>query len=224
MRRTPAENINLPPALLSRFDIMWLILDRADIDSDLALARHVLHVHRHAAPPALDFQPLESSVLRAYVAAAREVVPFVPRDLTDYIATAYSSLRQEEASEEAPPSYTTARTLLSIIRLSEVCSTPFLLWFPCLCTQAQDSGLAFSGAPCTSLLFRRQVVQGPCLQAGRAHVWCTSEDWTQCAWRQPQGLQNEVLVCASRGRFCSPWPGCGSPPKWRRATWTRPCG
>ena len=29
-RRSPAENIALPAALLSRFDLMWLILDKAD--------------------------------------------------------------------------------------------------------------------------------------------------------------------------------------------------
>lgn len=167
MRRTPAENINLPPALLSRFDIMWLILDRADMDSDLAMARHVLHVHQHSAPPALDFTPLDSATLRwashvqivisfqlqcsfpyfssydlgwrwdaisdigliwtvncyflrAYISSARQVVPYVPRDLTEYMASAYSALRQEEAQSDAPHSYTTARTLLSIIRLSEV--------------------------------------------------------------------------------------------------------
>ncbi|CAK9204886.1 unnamed protein product [Sphagnum troendelagicum] len=119
MRRTPAENINLPPALLSRFDLMWLILDRADMDSDLAMARHVLYVHQHSAPPAIDFTPLDSSTLRAYVASARRVVPYVPRDLTEYIASAYAILRQEEAESDTPHSYTTARTLLSIIRISE---------------------------------------------------------------------------------------------------------
>eukprot|EP00850_Spirogloea_muscicola_P023878 SM000399S14704 [mRNA] locus=s399:46565:50072:- [translate_table: standard] len=119
MRRTPAENINLPPALLSRFDIMFLILDRADLDADIALARHVLHVHQHSAPPTLDFEPLDAMTLRAYVAAAQRHRPSVPRELTDYIAAAYAALRQEEAQSDAPHSYTTARTLLSILRLSE---------------------------------------------------------------------------------------------------------
>ena len=30
-KRTPAENINLPAALLSRFDILWLMLDEVSI-------------------------------------------------------------------------------------------------------------------------------------------------------------------------------------------------
>ena len=48
---TPQENINLPAALLSRFDLMWLILDTASAESDIALAHHVLHVHREGRPP-----------------------------------------------------------------------------------------------------------------------------------------------------------------------------
>lgn len=39
--KKPHENINLPAALLSRFDIIFLLLDQADIDSDLRLAKHV---------------------------------------------------------------------------------------------------------------------------------------------------------------------------------------
>ena len=50
---TPQENMNLPAALLSRFDLMWLILDKPNFDSDFALARHVLHVHRDGKPPVL---------------------------------------------------------------------------------------------------------------------------------------------------------------------------
>ncbi|XP_074316028.1 DNA replication licensing factor MCM7 isoform X2 [Silene latifolia] len=118
LRRTPAENINLPPALLSRFDLLWLILDKADMDTDLELARHVVYVHQNRESPALGFTPLEPSVLRAYIASARKVSPSVPRELEEYISTAYSSIRQEEARSDTPHSYTTIRTLLSILRLS----------------------------------------------------------------------------------------------------------
>ncbi|XP_021768765.1 DNA replication licensing factor MCM7 [Chenopodium quinoa] len=118
LRRTPAENINLPPALLSRFDLLWLILDKADMDTDLELARHVVYVHQNKESPALGFTPLEPSVLRAYIASARKVSPSVPRELEEYIASAYSSIRQEEARSDTPHSYTTIRTLLSILRLS----------------------------------------------------------------------------------------------------------
>ncbi|KAI3990126.1 hypothetical protein MKX01_029104 [Papaver californicum] len=118
LRRTPAENINLPPALLSRFDLLWLILDRADMDSDLEMARHVVYVHQHSKSPALGFAPLDASVLRAYISTARKICPHVPKELEEYIATVYSSIRQDEAKSNAPHSYTTIRTLLSIIRLS----------------------------------------------------------------------------------------------------------
>ena len=59
-------------------------------------------------------------VFRAYIASARKVSPSVPRDLEEYIASAYSSIRQEEAQSDTPHSYTTVRTLLSILRLSAV--------------------------------------------------------------------------------------------------------
>ncbi|XP_073054142.1 DNA replication licensing factor MCM7-like [Primulina eburnea] len=118
LRRTPAENINLPPALLSRFDLLWLILDRADMDTDLEMARHVLHVHQAKESPDLGFTPLEPSVIRAYISAARKLSPAVPKELEEYIASAYSSIRQEEAKSSTPHSYTTVRTLLSILRIS----------------------------------------------------------------------------------------------------------
>ena len=41
----PHENINLPAALLSRFDIIFLLLDQADSKLDTQLAIHVTSVH-----------------------------------------------------------------------------------------------------------------------------------------------------------------------------------
>eukprot|EP00898_Chlorokybus_atmophyticus_P003807 jgi/Chlat1/4427/Chrsp29S04389 len=119
MRRTPAANINMPAALLSRFDILWLMLDRPDEDADARMAQHVLHVHQKHAPPPLDFEPLDAATLRAYIATARKYAPHFPEELTDYVTTAYSSMRQDEKNSDSPHTYTTARTLLSILRLSQ---------------------------------------------------------------------------------------------------------
>ena len=50
-RISPVENINLPAALLSRFDILFLILDTPSREHDEQLARHVTHVHMHSSHP-----------------------------------------------------------------------------------------------------------------------------------------------------------------------------
>ena len=50
--KTPAQNINMPESLLSRFDIMFLLLDIADKSKDKDLATHILHVHMHSQAPA----------------------------------------------------------------------------------------------------------------------------------------------------------------------------
>lgn len=40
-KRSVEHNIQLPAALLSRFDLLWLIQDKADRDTDLRLAFQV---------------------------------------------------------------------------------------------------------------------------------------------------------------------------------------
>jgi len=121
-RRTPAENINLPAALLSRFDLLWLILDEVNDDTDKQLAAHVLSVHRTGAPPVRPGanDALSPDTLRAYIAQAKTYEPHVPPELTDYIAAVYAEMRQMEKSEgEMSHTYTTPRTLLSILRLAQ---------------------------------------------------------------------------------------------------------
>ena len=52
-RRSPSENIALPAALLSRFDLVWLILDRADDHMVRAAAQPAPaspHPHRQQSP------------------------------------------------------------------------------------------------------------------------------------------------------------------------------
>merc|ERR1711998_206648 len=46
----PVDNIDLPPALLSRFDLLFLLLDPVDNEKDKKLAMHVCKVHTSYKP------------------------------------------------------------------------------------------------------------------------------------------------------------------------------
>ena len=45
--RTPNENIQLQPSLLSRFDLLFILLDTIDVDNDRKIADHVVRMHRY---------------------------------------------------------------------------------------------------------------------------------------------------------------------------------
>mmetsp|Transcript_10865 Transcript_10865/g.33526 ORF Transcript_10865/g.33526 Transcript_10865/m.33526 type:complete len:139 (-) Transcript_10865:1231-1647(-) len=45
--RRPQENVGLPDSLLSRFDLLFIVLDNIDIDSDSHIAQHVLTSHQY---------------------------------------------------------------------------------------------------------------------------------------------------------------------------------
>ena len=121
-RLTPTQNINLPAALLSRFDLLFLILDKPDEDGDLALARHITYVHQHGRHPPLDFEPLEPAFIRAYIAEARQIDPWVPKEVSSSLVESYVAMRAKEVRDAAAAneqSVMTARRLLSILRLSQ---------------------------------------------------------------------------------------------------------
>ncbi|CAN0344498.1 unnamed protein product [Pylaiella littoralis] len=120
-RRAMSENINLPNSLLSRFDLLFLILDKADMESDIALARHVTFVHQFKKNPELDFEPFDPKFLKLYISQARMLEPHVPEELTSYIVEAYVALRAQSGQDAKNGDQTimTARQLLSILRLSQ---------------------------------------------------------------------------------------------------------
>ncbi|MDP2436577.1 MAG: AAA family ATPase [archaeon] len=118
-KRSPSENINLPAALLSRFDLLFLLLDKHDPISDMAFARHVLYVHTHNTHPPLEFTAATSEFLRAYVSFARLIDPHIPHLLSDYIVNCYVNMRERMQLEGNQGTYITARTLLAIMRLAQ---------------------------------------------------------------------------------------------------------
>ncbi|KAF1987815.1 MCM-domain-containing protein [Aulographum hederae CBS 113979] len=122
-RISPVENINLPAALLSRFDVLFLILDTPSRDADEELARHVTYVHIHNRHPESEagevFSPAE---VRQWVARARSFRPVVPKSVADYLTGAYVKMRGQAKRDEGSKkafTHTSPRTLLGILRLSQ---------------------------------------------------------------------------------------------------------
>merc|ERR550532_2213221 len=58
-KKSIEHNIQLPAALLSRFDLLWLIQDKPERENDLRLAQHITYVHQHNVQPPTQFTPLE---------------------------------------------------------------------------------------------------------------------------------------------------------------------
>lgn len=48
--KTPMENIGLQDSLLSRFDLLFIVLDQMDAEQDREVADHVLRMHRYRDP------------------------------------------------------------------------------------------------------------------------------------------------------------------------------
>ncbi|CAK7202363.1 DNA replication licensing factor MCM7 [Sporothrix eucalyptigena] len=124
-RISPVENINLPAALLSRFDIIFLLLDTPSRDTDAQLAKHVAYVHMHSRHPNIGagdeivFTPHE---VRSYVARARTYRPVVPEEVSEYMVKTYVRMRDQQKRAEKRGkqfTHTTPRTLLGVVRLAQ---------------------------------------------------------------------------------------------------------
>ena len=129
-----SEQIDLPPALLSRFDIIFSMIDRPQADRDRELAEHVLKGHRvgeiarrrEAGSATEETQELEApytphfgpDFLRKYVAYAKRIYPVMTDEAMGIIERKYLEIRKTgEAAGSSVP--ITPRQLEAIIRLSE---------------------------------------------------------------------------------------------------------
>ncbi len=65
--KTPMENIALPDSLLSRFDLLFVVLDTMDVEKDMRISDHVLRMHRYRRPGEPDGQVLIESSVRVCV-------------------------------------------------------------------------------------------------------------------------------------------------------------
>lgn len=112
------DNLQIPPALLSRFDLLWLIKDNPNQIRDIELAQHITSVHcAPDKPPPCDYDAIDMKVMRKYIALCKTKNPYIPRQLTKQLEQIYLDIRARKRGG-SDVMFTSPRSLLAIIRLS----------------------------------------------------------------------------------------------------------
>ena len=114
------ENIKLPPTLLSRFDLIYLILDKPNADSDRRLARHLVSLyHAGAGQKAAEEGTVDQAFLRDYIAFARgSIQPEIGQEAVEVLVGGYLEMRAL-GGRGAKTISATPRQLESLIRISQ---------------------------------------------------------------------------------------------------------
>jgi DNA replication licensing factor MCM4 len=135
-------NIDLPPTLISRFDLLYLVLDKIDEVSDRRLAKHLVSLYLEDRPDtsgqdilvransssphtfvALKSSPLQPvETLTAYITYARSRIhPVLTEEASDALVKSYVEMRKvgEDIRTQERRITATTRQLESMIRLSE---------------------------------------------------------------------------------------------------------
>ncbi|MEM4540267.1 MAG: minichromosome maintenance protein MCM [Archaeoglobaceae archaeon] len=133
-RFTPvAEQIDLSPTLLSRFDLIFIMTDEPGEERDKQLASHILSMHQlgemlekfkgsslreDLKSKIAKIEPaIDPELFRKYIAYAKNIYPVLSEEAKQRIEEFYVSLRSKAKDNSPVP--ITARQLESIVRLAE---------------------------------------------------------------------------------------------------------
>ena len=113
------ENIRLTPTLLSRFDLIYLVLDKPNAVTDRRLARHLVNLYYDV--PTARKPELKKKELAEYISYARENIhPKLTNEAGDALVEGYVDMRRLGINHQTAKVITsTPRQLESLIRLSE---------------------------------------------------------------------------------------------------------
>jgi len=134
-----ADQIDLPPSLISRFDLIFLIADIPNEASDARISDHILRTQRagqakvrqaHRVADETDLLILQEAsnvepliapaTLRKYIAYARRFIfPALTPEADAKLREFYQEMRRKASSDPDSPVPVTARQLEALVRLAE---------------------------------------------------------------------------------------------------------
>lgn len=120
VHKSVTENLDLPPALLSRFDLLWLIKDRPETANDKRLGDFITHIHSHPdEQQTVDSSVIDMKSMRRYIELCKTKNPVIPAALDKKLEEIYLGIRALKRSNAGADSlFTSPRSLLAIIRMS----------------------------------------------------------------------------------------------------------
>jgi len=114
-----AKQIDLPPTLINRFDLIFPIKDVPNKNKDEEMASHILNLH---ISPNFDKPEVSTELLRKYIAYARQKIkPKLTQEAEQEIRKYYVDMRNKESGEESAVKSIpiSARQLEALVRLAE---------------------------------------------------------------------------------------------------------
>ncbi|EFA74963.1 MCM family protein [Heterostelium album PN500] len=112
------HNLSIGAALISRFDLFFIVTDQANPEQDKQIAQHIVAVHQRKQGLTQEFSLTE---IKNYIGYAKLIKPVITTESADLLEYYYSKLRQDVSlSGTGNVAYRiTVRQLESLVRLSE---------------------------------------------------------------------------------------------------------
>nr|GMC99814.1 DNA replication licensing factor MCM6 [Ipomoea batatas] len=118
-------NVALPPAILSRFDLVYVMIDDPDDQTDYHIAHHIVRLHQKredSLAPAFT-----TAQLKRYIAYAKTLKPKLTPEARKLLVDSYVALRRGDTAPGSRVAYRmTVRQLEALIRLSEAIARSYL--------------------------------------------------------------------------------------------------
>jgi DNA replication licensing factor MCM4 len=121
-RMSVVDNVQLPPTLLSRFDLIYLVLDKPNAASDRQLARHIVSLYlRDGERRRVADDDIGIETLTDYISFAKRTCnPAISDEARDELVNGYVAMRRLGGGAGGRKTITaTPRQLESFIRISE---------------------------------------------------------------------------------------------------------
>lgn len=95
----------MTPAIMSRFDLFYIVLDECNRENDTSVARHIVDMHRCDDVPQIS-PKYTMEQMRLYIRVARSLKPVIDESCVPLMASLYSQLRMNDTVGPCAPAVT----------------------------------------------------------------------------------------------------------------------